>query len=226
LVRPAPRAFFRPDRRFRTPARAEAVKVGRRSAIEAYSEVSRPRLDSFEHGGMLDRIGVEGGRRSGGSVSHSANEVADCRMFLCARCRSQVLVCSWCDRGQIYCFGTCALEARREHQREARRRYQATPRGRGMHAARNRRYRARGRCVTDQGPAKEQKAGHILELEVGEATGDDLNKPAYSGKSPLKWLCHNCRRSASEFVRLQPRLRRQDYLANKRRGGRGPLSPS
>jgi hypothetical protein len=30
-------AFFRPDRRFRTPARAEAVKVGRRSAIEAYS---------------------------------------------------------------------------------------------------------------------------------------------------------------------------------------------
>src|SRR5215813_3288635 len=50
----APQAFFRPDRRFRTPARAEAVKVGRRSAIEAYSDLSRPRLDSFEHGGRLD----------------------------------------------------------------------------------------------------------------------------------------------------------------------------
>src|SRR5271166_1546198 len=40
----APPAFFRPDRRFRTPARAEAVKVGRRSGIEAHFDVSRPRL--------------------------------------------------------------------------------------------------------------------------------------------------------------------------------------
>jgi len=55
----APQAFFRPDRRFRTPARAEAVKVGRRSAIEAHFNVSRPRLDSFEHGGRLDDYGPE-----------------------------------------------------------------------------------------------------------------------------------------------------------------------
>jgi hypothetical protein len=41
------------------PSRAEAVKVGRRSAIEAYSNVSRPRLDSFEHGGRLDDHGPE-----------------------------------------------------------------------------------------------------------------------------------------------------------------------
>ena len=57
FVRPRRQAFFRPDRRFRAPSRAEAVKVGRRSAREAHSDVSRPRLDSFEHGGMLDRIG-------------------------------------------------------------------------------------------------------------------------------------------------------------------------
>ena len=55
----APQAFFRPDRRFRTPARAEAVQVGRRSAIEAHFDVSRPRLDSFEHGGRLDGYGPE-----------------------------------------------------------------------------------------------------------------------------------------------------------------------
>jgi hypothetical protein len=48
-----------------------------------------------------------------------------CRVFLCARCRSRVLVCRRCDRGQIYCVGTCAQEARRSRQREARRRYQA-----------------------------------------------------------------------------------------------------
>jgi hypothetical protein len=75
-----------------------------------------------------------------------------CRLFLCSRCRVQVLVCRRCDRGQIYCFGACAQEARRERRREARRRYQATDRGRAMHADRNRRYRARRRCVTDHGP--------------------------------------------------------------------------
>ena len=55
----APQAFFRPDRRFPTPSRAEAVKAGRRSAIAAHSVVSRPRLDSFEHGGRLDGYGLE-----------------------------------------------------------------------------------------------------------------------------------------------------------------------
>src|SRR5262249_40753148 len=58
---PAPQAFFRPDRRFRTPSRAEAVKVGRRSAIKAHSDVSRPRLDSFEHGGRLEDHGPKEG---------------------------------------------------------------------------------------------------------------------------------------------------------------------
>src|SRR5262249_6214197 len=55
----APQAFFRPDRRFRTPSRAGAVKIGRRSVIETHSNVSRPRLDSFEHGGRLDDHGPQ-----------------------------------------------------------------------------------------------------------------------------------------------------------------------
>jgi hypothetical protein len=50
-------AFFCPDRRFPTPTRAEAVTAGRHSAI------SRPRLDSFEHGyapgARLDEHGPE-----------------------------------------------------------------------------------------------------------------------------------------------------------------------
>jgi hypothetical protein len=54
----APQAFFCPDRRFPTPTRAEAVTAGRRSAIAAHSDVSRPRLDSFEHGGRLGRVGI------------------------------------------------------------------------------------------------------------------------------------------------------------------------
>jgi hypothetical protein len=56
FVRPALQAFFRPDRRFPMPTRAEAVKAGRRSGIAAHFAVSRPRLDSFEHDGMLGSI--------------------------------------------------------------------------------------------------------------------------------------------------------------------------
>ena len=41
------------------------------------------------------------------------------RLFLCARCQAQVLVCSCCDRGQIYCASGCAREARRQAQRAA-----------------------------------------------------------------------------------------------------------
>jgi len=154
----------------------------------------------------------------GVNVSHCADKVS-CRVFLCGRCRSQVLVCRDCDRGQIYCFGTCAQDARRENQREARRRYQATPRGRAMHVARSRRYRARGQCVTDHSPANEQKAGPLLELEVGEA----LSEPSRSRKSPLQWLCHHCRRSASEFVRLSPLRPRRNRRKNGQIGRTGPL---
>ena len=151
-------------------------------------------------------------------MSHCADE-ASCRLFLCGRCRSQVLVCRKCDRGQIYCFGTCAQEARCKNQREARRRYQATPRGRAMHAARSRRYRARGRYVTDHGPTNEQKAGPFLELEVGEA----LSEPPSSRKSPPQWLCHHCRRSASEFVRLSALRPRRNRRKN---GPHRPNGPS
>jgi hypothetical protein len=47
------------------------------------------------------------------------------------------------------------MEVRRRRQREARRRYQASERGRLLHADRSRRFRARGRRVTDQGPTLE-----------------------------------------------------------------------
>ena len=69
----------------------------------------------------------------------------DCsaRMFLCARCRDQVLVCSDCDRGQRYCTRTCSGLVRRAARRDAARRYQRSRGGRVAHAARSRRWRIR-----------------------------------------------------------------------------------
>jgi hypothetical protein len=76
---------------------------------------------------------------------------APARLFVCMGCRSQALICSCCDRGQIYCAGDCADRARHHAQRAAGRRYQSSRRGRLAHAVRARRYRARGKKVTHQG---------------------------------------------------------------------------
>jgi hypothetical protein len=77
----------------------------------------------------------------------------DGRLFLCSRCRAQVVVCRRCDRGQIYCGGACSTQARRASVAAAGRRYQASRRGRFAHAARARRYRARAKIVTHHGSA-------------------------------------------------------------------------
>ena len=65
------------------------------------------------------------------------------RLFACAWCGREVVLCSCCDRGQIYCDGDCAGQARRQTLRGAGRRCQQTRRGRRMHAARMARYRAK-----------------------------------------------------------------------------------
>src|ERR1700683_2958281 len=70
----------------------------------------------------------------------SGSQTAPPRRFLCVRCRTPVLVCSYCDRGQIYCAGGCAQEARACAQRAAGQRYQESFRGRLKHAARSARH--------------------------------------------------------------------------------------
>lgn len=134
--------------------------------------------------------------------------------FLCSRCRVQVLVCRRCDRGQIYCFGACAQEARRERRREPWRRYQATDRGWAMHAERNRRYRARWRCVTDHGPL-------VTRSERRLPTVNTASSDPPRGSAPCLGLCHRCSRSASPLVRLSA-LPRRHVGRRRRRFGHPP----
>jgi hypothetical protein len=157
-------------------------------------------------------------RNAGNSTRRGCTCADDaiCRMFLCARCRCQVLVCRRCDRGHTYCLGTCAQDARRERQREARRRYQATPRGRAMHAERNRRYRARRCRVTDQGLAKVEDEFPSPGLPVAAA-------PAPSARPPRHWLCHRCGQPVSQFLRRSALRRRAP--GTQIYGGRTPPQP-
>jgi hypothetical protein len=50
--------FFALTRNIAKPARAGAVKVGRRPNLAAYSDLARPHLDSFEHDGTLCAVGM------------------------------------------------------------------------------------------------------------------------------------------------------------------------
>jgi hypothetical protein len=141
---------------------------------------------------------IDRGKSARQATLATSDGAAVCRLFRCGLCRRQAIVCPPCDRGQHYCSETCAQKARRDRQREARRRHQATPRGRAMHAVRNRRYRARKRCVTDQGPGNECKNTSLPKLRAI----NNPSRPLYSREFVELRFCHHCGRAASKFLRL------------------------
>jgi len=120
------------------------------------------------------------------------------RRFLCARCRTAVLICSHSDRGNRYCTPHCAHEARQQALRDAGRRYQTGLPGRTAHAQRQRRYRARKQKVTHQGSPPPPPAAPLT---------PEPTPPAH----PLPGHCCRCHRPLSDRVRqdfLRCRIRR------------------
>jgi hypothetical protein len=133
--------------------------------------------------------------------SSSCEENLHPRLFLCGRCRQQVRICRRCDRGQVYCGRDCALVERRSRQREARRRYQTSEHGRRIHANRSRKYRARDRRVTDQGPILETKP--VQQPEPAQATTITA-RPANIIAGMRATVCHRCGQPISDLVRMAP----------------------
>lgn len=120
------------------------------------------------------------------------------RRYLCADCRTAVLICSHCDRGQRYCTTGCAGQARRRSVRAAGRRYQAGRRGRHAHAERQQRYRARMQKVTHQGSPP-------------PAWADQLAFEPSVPVKPVPGHCCRCHRRLPDWVRqdfLRRRIRR------------------
>jgi len=75
------------------------------------------------------------------------------RLYRCQSCGQVALICSRCDRGQLYCAAGCAQQARRASLRRAGKRYQQTKGGKHKHAARMDQYRREQKQkVTHQGP--------------------------------------------------------------------------
>lgn len=139
---------------------------------------------------------------------------APARHYLCARCRTAVLICSHCDRGQRYCAAGCAKLARIQSLQDAGKRYQESLRGRLKHAARQRRCRVRQTKVTHHGSPPRTP---------------DVLLPT-SPMSPVKaapqpWHCHFCGQLQSQFVRLdflRRRIRRPLRLSDRRESHHDP----
>lgn len=119
------------------------------------------------------------------------------RLFHCARCHCQVIVCRHCDRGNVYCFDGCAREARQDSQRDANVRYRRSHRGHLANAARQRRYRARQQKVTHQGSGTATDAASLQR----EAAKPVVAQPFNVGVVPKPTHCHRCGRPVSVYLR-------------------------
>jgi hypothetical protein len=170
----------------------------------------------MQHQETEQRPSMAQGRHAGAS---GCMERSSCRFYLCLRCRAQTYVCRRCDRGQVYCGRDCALEARRQRQRKARARYQATDRGRTLHAERSRRYRERKRRVTDQGPVMttaDPSASRPIAISASSPQQPAVITTSY------RTACHFCENAVTTFVRqtFLRQTRRRSVITRYRRSTR------
>jgi len=90
------------------------------------------------------------------------------RIFNCARCHSQVIICSCCDHGNIYCGPSCSQESRKKSHRASEKRYQDTYRGKLNHANRQKRYRERKQKIVTDHSSDEMHTNDLLQAVINE----------------------------------------------------------
>ncbi len=125
------------------------------------------------------------------------------RIFNCELCHKQVIICSDCDRGNIYCGTECSQEARLLSVRAAGNRYQNSQKGRLNHAKRQACYRSR----------KAEAAKKVTHQGSQDLVPDDLlpPEPDVGQKRDLGCcgrFCDFCKRGPFHHVR-------RDFLQNQ-----------
>ena len=119
------------------------------------------------------------------------------RLYNCAQCHSQVMICRHCDRGHIYCT-ECAPVARQDARNRAAARYQASDEGRAKHAARQRRYRERLKYKVTHKASGDPRAWVVLVNEWKQVKS--VSCRTYLTKSE-SLICHLCSNLCSPFLR-------------------------
>ncbi len=130
------------------------------------------------------------------------------RIFNCARCHCQVIICSCCDRGNIYCSQSCSSISRKESVKVAGKRYQKTYSGKMKHAERQKRYRSK--IVTHHG-SKEPLINDLLQFAINE----DVKIIDSDGLH-----CHFCGCSCNKLLRTSFLYRNRTLIS-----GVWPLGP-
>src|SRR5215207_3704474 len=117
------------------------------------------------------------------------------RLYYCLLCHAQAVICSHCDRGQIYCSDTCSKIARVKSCREANKRYQLKPNGKRQHALRQKRYRMRQKeKVTDHGSIS-------LSLNVLLESVKNKTKEVDVDQDSMLKRCCICKKPVSSWFR-------------------------
>lgn len=117
----------------------------------------------------------------------------DARLFNCARCQQQVLICSNCDHGNIYCGPACSKAARAQSLKEARQRYQQSRKGKFRHADQQRRYRKRQKIKIKIVMDHASPLPHVHDVLL---RSDEIAAPVLIG------ACHFCGRLCSSLWRI------------------------
>lgn len=118
----------------------------------------------------------------------------DARLYQCVHCNCQCIICSDCDRGNIYCGSVCTKQSRIQNHRIANQFYQKTFRGRQKHALRQNHYRQRQqekiKKVTDQGSTliPPNDLLPIAENDTKKMTSEQMH-------------CHFCGKNVSSYLR-------------------------
>jgi hypothetical protein len=154
-----------------------------------------------------------------GALSRRVIEPVSARLFVCARCHVEVVVCSVCDRGQRYCKSECSAQARRASLLKAGRLYQSSQVGSIAHARRARTYRQHKRQGLAQpppppqpqpppppapapAPAKIVTHQCSQELDAGDVLAVKLEVVQITGcEEPAQWHCCWCSRTGQSEVR-------------------------
>ena len=139
---------------------------------------------------MQDEYPANGGVRLRRVCDDGQAEPVSARLFLCGRCRRQVIICRCCDRGQVYCPDGCAGQARRQSLRDAGRRYERTLQGRRKRAERSRRHRARRRKIVTHQGSPSPPTGDLLPAVAMAIPCDDAS--AATPARPAMPHCHWC----------------------------------
>ena len=124
------------------------------------------------------------------------------RIYHCALCHQQVVLCRRCDFGNIYCLKGCADKARKRKCREANCRYRQSHHGRSNAARRQANFRRRQRQKNESLSESEEIVTH-QGSELAEA-GLLIEEPPWAlDNSSLRadLICHRCGRRLNRFLR-------------------------